>query len=137
MALYGIAAARSFIVADILNLHLIPLHVLFQRTSTVKSPANSSTRPVLIRFNGIRRSTAEVDVSRWGLAVKIWTPPGAIAFQRSEYSLLTQVAIKMLIRTGNRFERLIRGCAAANSKTGTQLPLVKCANIAIVILVFR
>src|SRR6202140_5920517 len=43
----------------------------------------------------------------------------------------------MLTRTGNRFERLIRGCAAANSKTRTQLPLVKCANIAIVILVFR
>jgi len=43
----------------------------------------------------------------------------------------------MLIRTGNRFEGLIRSCAAANSKTRTQLPLVKCANIAIVILVFQ
>jgi len=48
--------ARSFIVGDILNLHSVPVHVLFQRTSTAKSPANSSTRPVLIRL------TAYVDL---------------------------------------------------------------------------
>ena len=36
-------------------------------------------------INGIRRFAAG-DVSRWGLAVKIWTRPGAMAFQRSEYS---------------------------------------------------
>src|ERR1700758_1140520 len=42
----------------------------------------------------------------------------------------------MLTRTGNRFERLIRGCADPNSKTRTELPFVKCANTAFVILVF-
>src|ERR1700676_4011917 len=43
----------------------------------------------------------------------------------------------MLIRTGTRFKRVIRGFAGANSKSRTQLPLVKGANIAIIILVFR
>jgi hypothetical protein len=77
--------ARSFIVVDILNLHAIPVHVLFQRTSTaiacefVEEACSHS-------MNGIGRSTAAVDVSRWGLAVKIWTRQGAIALQRSEYS---------------------------------------------------
>ena len=51
-----VPCARFFIVVDILNLHSIPVHVLFQRTSTVKSPANSSMRPVLIRL------TAYVDL---------------------------------------------------------------------------
>src|ERR1700745_508996 len=36
----------------------------------------------------------------------------------------------------NQFERLIRGCVAANSKIRTSCRLVKCANIAIGILVF-
>jgi hypothetical protein len=40
------------------------------KESTVKSRANSSTK-------GIRRSTAEVEVSRWELAVKISTQPGS------------------------------------------------------------